>query len=106
MKQSLTLKTCQQTVADFMRQKGFDQRGMLLQTVMMAEEMGEVAKAMRHIELKGDTPENRQELAHELVDVLNYICWLATKYEIDLDAASQQKMTINSTRTWDAKAAQ
>lgn len=99
-KNSLTLLECQEHVAEMMADRNWDKRDILLQTVMMAEEMGEVAKAIREITLKGGTKENIKELSHELADVFNYTCHLATFYNIDLNTAFVDKININKQREW------
>jgi len=100
MTQSLTLAELQARVKQMVADKGFDGANILLQTVMMAEEMGEVAKAVRNLERHGKTAENQRELGLELADLLNYVCWLATHYGVNLDNAIEEKFAINATRTW------
>lgn len=97
---SLTLADCQRWVEEMMAAKGWEGRSLELQAMMMAEEMGEVCKAVRGLVLKGETPERKQELAHELADVLNYTCWLASKTGVDLEAAFREKFDINAKRVW------
>jgi NTP pyrophosphatase (non-canonical NTP hydrolase) len=97
---SLTLDECQNIIEKLMIHHGFDKRSLELQAMMMAEETGEVCKAIRNIVLKGKSPERKQELAEELVDVLNYVCWLAKVNDIDLSATFFEKNTKNQSRVW------
>ena len=58
----------------------------------MAEETGEVARAIRALEIGRDRPdeedstfiEGKQELTEELGDVLGNVAVIANKYDIDL----------------------
>lgn len=38
----------------------------------------------------------RQEIAHEMADVLNYLVMLADRLQIDLIAAAQEKIVLNA----------
>lgn len=62
-------------------------------TMLLAEEVGEVAKEVRQLHFKTGK-EDTQKLAHELADVLNYVVRLAHTYNIDLDKAIEEKQQI------------
>lgn len=68
----------------------------------MTEEVGEVSKAIRR--LTGFAHEasttSTKELAHELVDVLNYILDIANYFDINMDESFDEKWSINKQRTW------
>ena len=100
MSAKLTVGECQSLVERMMNEHGWQKRSMPMLAMFMAEELGEVCKAVGNLEIKGKTPERVQELALELADVFNYCCCLSTKYGIDLGAAFKQKIDINSKRVW------
>lgn len=74
--------------------------------LLMVEEMGELAKAIRNREKlfqEKDSPKQQdvqQNLAEEFADVFSYLMDLANHYEIDLGKAYTEKMSANFTRTW------
>ena len=62
------------------------------EVMLLAEEVGEVAKEVRKLHWqKADESETKQKLAHELVDVLNYIAGIANIYDLDLSKAYEEK---------------
>ncbi|MCA9573190.1 MAG: hypothetical protein KC656_35385, partial [Myxococcales bacterium] len=71
---------------------------------LMGEEVGELFKAVRRVEglfVEGDVPDDRRtEVAHEIVDVLNYLLAIANRLDIDVEAAFREKNALNQTRTW------
>lgn len=44
------------------------------------------------------SPETRQEVAHEIADVLIYLTRLADQLHIDMLAAASEKMALNATK--------
>ena len=71
---------------------------------LMGEEVGELFKAIRRYEKYFAKPKEtdcREEVAEEIVDVFNYLCALANRLDIDIDAAFRQKNTRNLERRWD-----
>lgn len=95
-----TVAEFQTYVATYMKERGWDKSSILLQTVMMTEEVGEVCKAIRNLHTLDDTQERRDQLADELADVFAYTCWLATYYGIDLATAFRNKQNRQLNRTW------
>jgi NTP pyrophosphatase (non-canonical NTP hydrolase) len=73
---------------------------------LMVEEVGELAKAIRRYEKifpEGKAPpteDARKEVAHEIVDVLNYLLAIANRLDIDVESAFREKNAENLTRTW------
>jgi NTP pyrophosphatase (non-canonical NTP hydrolase) len=100
-----TMADFQTYIKDVCRERGWD-KSVLEKMMLLTEEVGEVARAIRK-ELKiGDTkPETADHLAEELVDVLNYILDIANSYNIDMEAAFRAKWAKNATRTWPNPAA-
>lgn len=75
--------------------------------LMLAEEVGELAKAVRKAlgvstEVgKEQTPEQIQgNLQEELADCLIYIMDLANRFNVDLEKAYLQKIAVNYGRAW------
>lgn len=71
---------------------------------LMGEEVGELFKAIRKVEglfLEGNVPGDRkQEVAFEIVDVLNYLLAIANRLDIDVEQAFRDKNAKNQKRTW------
>lgn len=75
---------------------------------LMGEEVGEVFKAvrkyLRYYEQSGvssaDLETRRADVAEELVDVFNYLCAIANRLDIDLEAAFREKNARNQERQW------
>ena len=70
---------------------------------LMGEEVGELFKAIRRYErfYEPNAPKpTNTEVAEEIVDVFNYLCALANRLDIDLEAAFRKKNTRNLERSW------
>lgn len=75
---------------------------------LMGEEVGELFKAVRRARRMfeeggaptGDASARRDEVADELVDVLNYLLAIANRLDIDLEEAFRRKNAANQARTW------
>jgi len=74
---------------------------------LMTEEVGELHAALRHHQRalqRGDADAaaaTKQEVAHELVDVLNYLLAQANRLGIDVEAAFREKNGRNLDRSWE-----
>ncbi|WP_245574465.1 MazG nucleotide pyrophosphohydrolase domain-containing protein [Hugenholtzia roseola] len=104
-----TLTDLQHYIAALCKEKGWDKNSHLEIFLLLSEEVGELANAIRrHTNLHkraedGTTKEaTRALLASELVDVLNYILDLANYFEIDLQKAFIEKNKDNERRNWQA----
>jgi len=96
-----TLANLQQFIEDTVTERGWTRSPAELM-LLLTEEVGEVAKAIRkEMELGAKKPENTDHLAEELVDVLNYVLDIANRYDIHMEHAFQTKWQKNATRTWD-----
>jgi NTP pyrophosphatase (non-canonical NTP hydrolase) len=84
-------------------ERGWDKRTALEKMLFLTEELGEVAKEVR--KQAGTygyaSPPTTDDLAGELIDVLNYLLDLANMYDIDLDSAFQKNWAKNITRVWE-----
>ena len=97
-----TLKDYQRYVHELEVERGFIDQTVLMKCLMMGEEMGELFKAIRKQEgIKLDhTTARVGTIDEELVDLFIFICSIANKYEIDLEAAFLGKEEINKQRLW------
>lgn len=73
---------------------------------LMIEEVGELAKGIRRYEkifdeaAKPDAAPARENVAEEIVDVLNYLLAIANRLDIDVEAAFRKKNQQNLERVW------
>jgi NTP pyrophosphatase (non-canonical NTP hydrolase) len=83
----------QQWVKEYYESRGWSELDIFIRIGFLAEETGEVARAIRALEIGRDRPdevdgtytEQKQELAEELGDVLGNIIVIANKYDIKLE---------------------
>ncbi len=84
--------------------KGWTEVDLVRTCLYMGEELGELFKAIRKVEgalRRGESIEPlHTEVAHELVDILNYLLAVANRLDIDLEAAFREKNAINEDRRW------
>ena len=85
-------------------ERGWDQNSPAELFLLLTEEIGELAKALRHrtglhVEAGKEIPAD--ELAGEFADVLAYLLDLANVTGIDLAQAFREKEAINAGRKWD-----
>jgi NTP pyrophosphatase (non-canonical NTP hydrolase) len=87
----------QKWVKDYYDSRGWSELDIFIRIGFLAEETGEVAKAIRALEIGRDRPdegdksseENKQNLMKELGDVLGNVIVIANKYGISLDEIFQ-----------------
>lgn len=87
----------QQWVKRYYESRGWSELDIFIRIGFLAEETGEVARAIRAIEIGRDRPdevkgtyeENKQELTEELGDVLGNLIVIANKYNISLEEVFQ-----------------
>lgn len=93
------LADLQRYVADLEHERGFSEQGLIEKCLLLGEEIGELFKAERTSEgLKVDMPGG--EIGEELADVLIYLCAIANRMDIDLEAAFRAKEAKNHHRIW------
>lgn len=98
---SSALRKLQSYVKRAGQERGFSGETAQDSFMLLIEEMGEVAKAMRPLHgIKVANDSTVAELSHELADVQLLLLSLANKLEIDLTEAVIQKENKNRTRTW------
>jgi NTP pyrophosphatase (non-canonical NTP hydrolase) len=107
----MSLAALQQHSVAVCRHFGWDEHSHEKAFLLMMEEIGELAKAMRKsmgfaIEQNNPLkPVNNHEtvrlnLQEEFADVLNYFIELANRFDIDLEEAYRQKTIANFQRQW------
>lgn len=87
----------QQWVSEFYKQQNWHQYNPFIRVNFLAEEVGEVARAVRAIEVGRDRPdeneqtlvEKKRQLVEELGDVLDNLFILADKYQISMEDVVQ-----------------
>jgi NTP pyrophosphatase (non-canonical NTP hydrolase) len=82
--------------------RGFAHEDALRKALLLAEEVGEAAKAVR--QLTGGKVASEWtpgDLGEELADILIVTCTLANRFGIDLEQAIRQKENVNRHRLWD-----
>ena len=97
----LTLAQIQDYVAKMEVERGFSDSTLVEQTLKLAEETGEVCKAVRkQAALSVDPTSTVGGLGEELADVLIYLAAIANRSDIDLSQALRDKEAVNENRTW------
>ena len=83
--------------------RGWTDRTDTDRIMMLAEEIGEVAKEVRKQtgRFGYSKPASTDALASEIVDVLNWLVDLANSNGIDIEDAFRQKWQKTDSRTWE-----
>lgn len=82
-------------------ERGFDLEDASKKMLMLTEEVGEVAKAVRKISgLKFDESTSQSDLAEEIADVFIVLLGLAGATGIDVADSVKDKEQKNSKRNW------
>lgn len=99
----MEIKKYQVWISDFYKKRGWYHYDPFIRATFLSEEVGEVCRAIRTIEIGRDRPDEKQladtqlieNLTEELGDVLDNILILADKYNISFEeimASHQQKL--------------
>ena len=83
--------------------RGFDKETLRDVVLLLVEEVGELAKAVRRrtgLKTAAADPEAHKSVALELADCLIYLLDIANLAEVDLDSAFREKELINSRKVW------
>jgi NTP pyrophosphatase (non-canonical NTP hydrolase) len=98
-----TLADLQRYVAGLESERGFSRQVARDKCLLLGEELGELFRAVRRTEgLNVDPASRAADVADELADCLIYLCAIANRYGIDLEAAFRAKESKNHERTWTA----
>jgi NTP pyrophosphatase (non-canonical NTP hydrolase) len=93
----------QKYIKDMMAERGFDKNNIFQQMLLLSEEIGELAKAVRkaeNLDVESAKEAGYGSVQDELADVLMYILSVANNYDIDLEQAFRKKEEQNKTRNW------
>jgi len=98
-----TLADLQAYIKAICKQRGWDKNSDTEIFMLLMEEVGELAKAIRNA--KAMYQEKGKEgaannLKEEFADVLNYLLDLANYFDVDLEQAFREKDKINRNREW------
>lgn len=98
---SPTLPEIQVYIREMVRYRKFDETDVQYKLLLLVEELGELAKAIRQ-ETNGkfaaDT--TRTNVLHEAADVFIVFTGLCNMLNIDIEQALRDKEEINKFRTW------
>ncbi len=103
LEEHMSLAQLQNYMRRMTKERGFLQESPRDTLLLMVEEVGELARALRkHIGIGVDCAKvsSYGELEHELADVLIVLLVLANSCHVELFDALYEKERINSTRTW------
>jgi NTP pyrophosphatase (non-canonical NTP hydrolase) len=97
------LATLQGYIRNVVHLRGFDDESVRDVMLLLVEEVGELAKAIRReigLKVELTIPQDRKMVAHELADCLIYLLDIANLVDIDLDDAFRAKEEINNNKSW------
>jgi len=102
LKEEPTLKDFQEYVKNLEIERGFEKEAVISKCLLLAEEVGELFKAIRKKDkvLKVDHNSKFGSIDEELVDIMIYLFAIANRFDIDLERAFREKEDINKKRTW------
>ena len=96
-----TLKELQIFYARISKERGFDKETAQDTLLLMVEEVGELARAVRkQAGIKTDDKSKVYALEEELADILAYLLHISNILNIDLDEAFWKKEEENKKRNW------
>jgi NTP pyrophosphatase (non-canonical NTP hydrolase) len=96
-----SLQKLQAYIWEMNQQHGFNTSDPSKKLVMLMEEVGELAKAVRKISgLKFTDTTLQTDVREELADVQIVLLGLASMLDIDMREAVKEKEAKNRTRTW------
>ncbi|USN53503.1 MAG: hypothetical protein H6760_05105 [Candidatus Nomurabacteria bacterium] len=96
-----SLSELQEYFQRVLTERGFDDESVKDKLVLLMEEIGELARAIRKSEglaMADDT--KRSEAAEEIADCIIYLTDIANKLSIDLPQALRAKEEKNQQREW------
>lgn len=101
LEKSSALDELQRYVREMEEERGFTNRGVVQQCLLLGEEVGELFKAVRkHEKMRTGTTSITGTVDEELADVLIYICAIANRLDVNLEDALRRKEELNETRAW------
>ena len=99
--QHKTIKELQKYYAEKSKERGFDKETAQDILLLMTEEVGELARAIRkHKRIKIDEKANVYPIEEELADILIYLLHLSNILGLDLEDSFWKKEDENEKRIW------
>lgn len=98
-----SVKELQEYVKQMIRDRGFENEDIKDQMILLTEETGELAKAIRKtIGLKLDIAKDndKYDIKGEIADIFNYLLSMCCTLDIDLIECWRQKEAKNFERNW------
>lgn len=87
------MKKIHELVKNFSKEKGFDTQSLEENFMLLTEEVGELAKAVRkHTSVKIGKHSENKEIGEEAADMLYVLIEICNKFNIDLEKAFYYKM--------------
>lgn len=100
-KADATLADWQAYVQRKIEERGFADETIQQKFMLLVEEVGELAKAIRPLEgIKTSSDSDTLDLSHEAADVFWLLCCICNGLGVDLDTAIRSKETKNEKRHW------
>lgn len=100
-----TLQEIQSHLTAVCKERGWDKKTISQVYLLLAEEVGELAKEVRkRLDFETDQidiTQNKHEVEGEIADIFNYLLEIASRFDIDLAEAYMKKQKINKDRSWD-----
>jgi len=103
LKDNPQLKDFQEYIKLLAEERGWDKNNPLEIFLLLSEEIGELAKAIRNKMKLYHEPGKKikpNELEYEFADVFSYLLDLANQFNIDLEKAFRAKEEKNLKREW------
>ena len=103
LKEDPTLADIQQYVRDLEVERGFTRHGIVDQSLLLVEEVGELCKVVRkyHTKLGIDTSKKYDfDAAGEVADVIIMLAAVANRLGVDMEQALRDKEEQNKQRIW------
>jgi NTP pyrophosphatase (non-canonical NTP hydrolase) len=97
------LSTLQAYIRNVVKLRGFDDESVRDVVLLLVEEVGELAKAVRRqigLKVEATNRDNVKTIADEVADCLIYLLDIANLVGLDLEIALRSKEEINAKKTW------
>ncbi len=102
LKENPTLHDFQDYVARMVKERGFEDETIAELFMLLMEECGELAKAIRKTQnMKIDKMSEQFKLENEAADAFIYLLDICNHLGIDLEKAFRDKEEINKKRVWE-----
>lgn len=97
-----TLRDLQAYAKTVLSERGFDGETVAEKFMLLTEECGELAKAIRKnaTAIKSDSVSKTYDVPSEAADVLMYLLDIANRLGVDLETAFRDKEALNVKREW------